>query len=416
MLRTALALALALLVLPAAPAAASNKPKPDPDPKSLAVPADELSKARDLVQKLGSEAFGDREEAARDLAAMGRLARPALLDGIGRDPDPEIRSRCRALLPKADAEEMTARLAAFTADTDGKYEHDLPGWHKLRATVRGEWTLLGATFVARPDAQKAARDLYIEFTGASGGRRLLNALDGPPGDLGQLVAARKTELYQLRFPRSGIPGRVPSAAEVAAVVFAESQVNSRSVPRATSLANVLTTSGIPAVVQGTDDRSLAMRAVVSGWLDSRTDGVDMYSALNLATTMKMDDAAGRLAGRMMSTAGIQGYYKGLALTTLVRLKRTDQLADVEKAFTDTAALSTTIRVVNGVQVRQSIEVRDAALAAALVLTAQSPDDYGFESYPKGAAAGTFSYAWARLSDDKRKEAFDKWKAWREKNP
>jgi hypothetical protein len=111
---------------------------------------------------------------------------------------------------------MAARLAAFTADTDGKYEHDLPGWHKLRAVVRGEFSLLGATAVARPEADKTARELFVEFMAAPGGRRLMFALDGPPAELGQLVAARKTELYQARFPRTGGVGRVPTVAETAA--------------------------------------------------------------------------------------------------------------------------------------------------------------------------------------------------------
>ncbi len=411
--------ALVLLTALAAPAGAANKP--NPDPKSLAIPAGELSKARDLVQRLGSDTFADREDAERDLVAMGRLARPALLDGVSRDPDPEVRARCRALLPRADAQEIAARLAAFTADVEGKYEHDLPGWHKLRAVVRGEFTLLGTTAVARPEADKAARALFVEFLAAPGGRRLMTALDGPPAELGQLIAARKTELYSARFPRTGGVGRVPAASEVAVVAFAESQVNSRHVPRATSLGNVITTSGLTAAVQGSDDGAAALRSVMGAWLDTRADALDLYSALTVANNMKLDEPAGRLAARMLVTPGLQGYYKGLALNTLMRLKPADCLPTVEQAFTDSAALSTTIRFVNGVQVRESIEVRDAALAAALVLTGQNPRDYGFDSFPaSGVIGGTPTpgptYSWARISDDKRKEAFDKWKAWREKNP
>ena len=67
------------------------------------------------------------------------------------------------------------------------------------------------------------------------------------------------------------------------------------------------------------------------------------------------------------------------------------------------------------QVRQTIEVRDAALAAALVITGQEPADYGFDAFPKNNGVN-FSYVWAKIPEDKRKEAFEKWKAWREKNP
>jgi hypothetical protein len=157
--------------------------------------------------------------------------------------------------------------------------------------------------------------------------------------------------------------------------------------------------------------------VTTAWLDSRVDVIDLYSALTLANNMKMDEPAGRLASRMLGTAGLPAYYKGMALNTLVRLKPADALPAVEKAFADTGALTTTITVVNGMRVQQSIEVRDAALAAAVVLAGQSPRDYGFDGFPaNGAIGNTFSYTWARIPDDKRKEALDKWKAWREKNP
>jgi hypothetical protein len=416
MLRVCAAIAVLLSLAVTAKAAPPSPSRVSPDPKTLQVSAQELSKARELVQKLGSEEFVERESAERDLAAMGRLARPALLDGVNLDPDPEVRARCRGLLPKANAEEMNARLDAFMADAEGKYEHDLPGWNKLRAVVRGEWKVLGSTFAARPNADKAARALFIEFIKAPSGKQLLSALGGPTSELGQMVAARKTELYQMKYPRlPNVPSRNPSLMEVAVVVFADSQVASRSVPRTTVFTSVLTTSGITLEVRGTDDRALALRAVMTAWFDSRTDAVDLYSALTLANNMQNDDAAGRLAGRIMTTAGVQGFYKGQALTTLVRLKMLDQLPNIEKAFTDSTTLTTLVKVVNGMQVRQTIEVRDAALAAALILTGQNPDDYGFENFPR-STTGAFSYTSAKLPEDNRKAAFEKWKAWREKNP
>jgi hypothetical protein len=213
----------------------------------------------------------------------------------------------------------------------------------------------------------------------------------------------------------GVKPHNPSIAEVGVVVFAEAQVHSRNVPRAMAITNVITTSGIPALVQGTDDRALAMRAVVAAWFDSRTDAADLYSAMLLANNTQNADAAVRLAARLMTAQGGASVYKGQALMTLVQKKSTAHLSAIEKAFTDTSVLTTTVKIVNQMQVRQSIEVRDAALAAALVITGQDPNDYGFDSYPKNAGIN-FSYQWAKIPEDKRKEAFEKWKTWREKNP
>src|SRR5262245_55034678 len=195
MLRIALALAApGGCHTPAIAAEPTQPPKADPNPKSLEVPPEELSRARELVQKLGSETYAEREAAERELATMGRLARPALLSAVNGAPDPEIRARCNTLLPKASAEEFKARLDAFMADTEGKYEHDLPGWHQLRGVVRGEFKMLGWTRVARPDADKAARELFIEFLKTPGGQKFLAAFAGPPEDLGRMVATRKQDI------------------------------------------------------------------------------------------------------------------------------------------------------------------------------------------------------------------------------
>jgi hypothetical protein len=417
MFRACFALA-AIIGLLAPAAAAPPASKADPNPKSLRVPPEELSKAHELVRKLGSEGYAEREEAERALAEMGRLARPALLDAAGGDPDPEVRARCSTLLPKATAAEMKARLASFMADAEGKYEHDLPGWHKLRATVRGEWQMFGWTYTARPGADKAARELFIEFMQARGGRKLLAALDGPPDELGRAVAAAKQDHYSGRFPRRpGVAARTPSPSEVAVTMLAESQVPSRFVPRSSLLTAVISTSGLASAVRGTDDRSQALQAVVNAWFDSRSEPAELYSALSLANnTLRDANAACRLAGRLMGAAGAPGFYKGQALTTLVRHKAADQLPALEKAFDDKAVLTTTVKVVNGMQVRQTIEVRDAALAAALMLTGQDPVAYGFDAFPKNVANGTFSYMWAKIPAEKRDAAFARWKEWREKNP
>ena len=103
MTRVLCAVPLLLSLSSLAPAAA---PDVSPDPKSLAVPDEALSKARELVQQLGSEQFHEREQAERDLEKMGRTARAALLEGVNNDPSPEVRSRCHALLPRATALEM----------------------------------------------------------------------------------------------------------------------------------------------------------------------------------------------------------------------------------------------------------------------------------------------------------------------
>src|SRR6476661_3009451 len=105
------------LVLVAAELAASAAAAVSPDPRDLVVPAAEQARARELVRRLASDEFADREGAYRELARMGRLARPALAEA-GADPSPEVRSRAARLLPRAEAEELKARVDTFLADAE----------------------------------------------------------------------------------------------------------------------------------------------------------------------------------------------------------------------------------------------------------------------------------------------------------
>jgi hypothetical protein len=103
-----------------------------PDPAKLAIPAEVRSRAETLVRQLGSQAFRDRDTATRELFRMGRLALPALYDAR-EDADPEVRMRAERLLPRAEAEDLRARVDTFLADAEGKFTHDLPGWHRFKA-------------------------------------------------------------------------------------------------------------------------------------------------------------------------------------------------------------------------------------------------------------------------------------------
>lgn len=385
---------------------------PSPDPKSLAVPDEDRSKARELVRKLGSEVFLEREDAENELSAMGRLARAALLEGANNDPDPEIRARCNGLLPRATAFEMKARLDSFLADTEGRYEHDLPGWNKLRATVRGDWTLFGWTFAPRPGADKAARQLFVEFLKAPGGRQLLNAISSGGNNLGPMVAGMKTELYYARYPRTGGAGRTPSLMEVAVVMYADAVTKSGGNGRNSLFASVLSTSGITQAVQGTDDKALALRAVLNAWIDTRVDPYEMYSAMNLASNSQNNDAACRLALRLLAAPGAPGVYRGQAMMTLARLQSKEHLPALEKLIGDDTVVTTISTNVGGKLVRNTITVGDLALACAVQITGQKTDDYYIEDRFKGSSSSSVSYTRYHIPEESRKHAAAKYGWWR----
>lgn len=173
-----------------------------PDPSVLTIPDAEVSKARTLVQRLGSNVFREREEAQSELLKMGRTAYSALLDGLTH-ANPEIRFRCKSLLPQAEAADLKARLDVFLADTEGQYDHDLPAWNEFREAIGVEWRMLGYTMWADRDRDRSARALFVELLAEGENRNLLLGVGGPAGALRDLIATQKQELYNRRFPRTG---------------------------------------------------------------------------------------------------------------------------------------------------------------------------------------------------------------------
>jgi hypothetical protein len=362
---------------------------------------------------------------------MGRLARPALLEAVNADPNPEVRSRCSALLPKATAQELKARLDTFLADADGRYEHDLPGWNQFRAAVRNEWVVLGHPVWSDTSLDKPAREVFAELLATPANRAVVMAVGGSPHDLGQVVAARRQELYNAKYGRTVVPGgglvmntaarREPAVADLAALLFAESQVPAKFVPRTTgSVAVLVTASGFGSAAQAGDDRRKVYRAVAAAWLDTRAEPADMSNAMTVAANLGMPDHACRIATRLLVTPGGPAFYRANAATTLARHGTTAHLPLLEKVMADNAVLITIRRAVPGGAGNNpeviEIQTRDVALAVAVILSGQKVDDYGFvDQFPGNGT--NYSYTRFYFPDDaRRKAALDKWNEWRAKNP
>ena len=386
---------LALLSALAGPAAAAS-----PDPAELAVPPGDLSRARALVVRLGSAAYPEREAAQLDLDKMGRLALPALAEGLKAHPSAEVRFRCQALLPKAAAADRQARLDAFLADAGGKFDHDLPGWNEFRTATAGT---------------PAARAVFVELLADPANRALVLGTAGPAGDLGPAVAARKQELYQWRFPRTPTATRrEATVADVVALLFAEARVPAKFVPRGVSTSVLFSAPGITAAVADPGEKGRVYKAVVVHWLDTRDDAVSMYQAINVASNLNLKEAGG-VAARLVRLKGATPFYRGQAAMTLVRLGGKEHLPALEGLLADETVLLAIAQP--GKAERVEIQLRDVALAAALLLTGQEPEAYGFaQRYKDSGGAVRYSYSNWHVAADERAAAFEAWKAWRGKHP
>jgi hypothetical protein len=409
-----------------------------PDPKSLAVPPEELSKSRDLVQKLGSEQFEEREEAEQTLAKMGRLARVALLEGINANPDPEVRTRCEALLPKANSLEMKARLEVFLADTESKYEHDLPGWNQFRTTVCNDWTLFGFTISTDRSLMKSARAVFVDLISTPTNKNVVMAAGASQAELTSVVIGRRQELYNQRVMRGGPGGfvndpvvrRDPTAEDVAALLFAESLATQSParVPRTVSISVLLNSSGFYSQVRESDDKGKVYKSIVTAWLESRINPMDLYQGMTIAPSLGLTNHSVKIAVRLLTSPGAPVAYRGNAAMNLAQNAGKEHIPLLEAAFEDTSVLTVArppnVRInTDNEAVNNEIQVRDVALAISIQLAGEKLEDYGFIDQNKTINSGTgiavnagrYSYTRYYIPPEKRAVAMEKWKEWWAKN-
>jgi hypothetical protein len=401
----------ALWVGLAACAAATAALGASPDPKDLAVPPDQLSKARELLRRLGSEDYREREGAQAELAKMGRLAKLPLTQAVTSDTDPEVRLRASRLLPKAAAADLQARIDTFLADTESKFDHDLPGLKAFRKTL------------AAAEREKV-RALYVELLKSPYNLDLLAAIDKSETEGGRAISDRRNTLWndmQHRpFPPNGrpVPPRQPTLADTAALLFAESVVGADSIPKS----NWNYINGTQFLQQAASMQALnntgaahadAYKVIVRHWLATRTDVNEMANlayALNNPALLKMPETV-PLLRRIITTEGVQGYSKGQALNTLMQNDKQKEIPFLKTLMTnDTMVQQVWFGRANGQNELHSCLLKDVALAYQITIAGGNIKDYGFETQNNiQIPAGQLGFGqYAFTTEEKRTVAFMRW--------
>jgi len=355
-----------------------------PDPKDLIIPPQEVSKARELIRKLGSELYREREEAHAELVKMGRLARPALLEAAATDLDPEVRFRTSRLLPKAGADELTARLDTFLADKDGKYDHDLPGLKQFRKVVGHD---------------EKSRALFVEIVKSPYNVEVLQAIDRGVTEAGRAISDRRTLLFtHLQHRNVGgriVPPQPISLPDVACLLFAEAITPSKEIPRAGMWNHV---TGATFLQQGVSSSAISnpgavhadpYRRIVGQWLETRDDVQDLNQLAHLIGQhhFRSFPQSLPLLRKIVTTEGVYGYAKGSALMFLMQQRPKEEAGFLRTLLTNDTLVSTVwfgnnINNGNLQQQQHQCLLRDVSLALLLSQSGQKLKDYGF-SFPNG---------------------------------
>lgn len=406
--------------------AAMASPATSPDPRSLAVSAEQEARAKELIRQLGSDSYRERDRATRELRQMGRLALTALADAAGAEDDPEVKARVEELLPAAEAEDMAARVAAFLADADGKFTHDLPGWDAFREA-------------AGDDAP--ARALFAEAVKNPDNHPLLIALPAADERLRRAVAARRQQVYyrlngQVLQVANGRPIRreMPSVPDTALLVLGEALVPDQPGPVGVAAGGMMPVSTLvqqPAsreAAAGKGPFAAAYRKLVVRWLDTREGPNGTWTAYQLAINLQLGNPEiARRAAKLLTTEGVMASMKVSAMREMAMRGGKDNLPDVTRQFADeTYFVRNQANIAGGgigvaVPGTDDIQVRDAALAMAALLTGQDPTAYGMAGVNPNPAQNRYNpsgYAFRKddkqTAEAKRDAAFKRWAEWEAK--
>jgi hypothetical protein len=356
-------------------------------------PTRELDRAARLVRSLGSPSFQAREKASKELLQLGRTAYPALLTGI-TDANPEVRFRCRHLLPRIYDLELQARLDAFLADTGGKQEHDLPGLTRFRKFFGFD---------------NAARELFVGMIRADA--RLMDAVENQAAAFAEEKLIARCSQLQPRFN-----GRVPNPqaaltlGEVSQLLFLGIHPAVKLGPQGIAQINqFLYRPELRNWVAGAGDQAPHVKKLLLAWLDRNIDDANTgYMINNLAQTLQLKELM-EPALKIATNTKALPYVRANVLSAVGRMGDKDTVAKLEPLIAEVTLVQQF--ALNGI--RGTVQIGDVALAMAVHLSGQKPADYGYEAVKQNPNWISSYYYLGFQDDTQRNAAKKKWKGWQE---
>lgn len=387
MSRFALGAVLSSLILPMVASADVS-----PNPAELAISDADLARAKVLIKKLASPAFPERDRAMRELRRMGRRALDVIAPAVEAHPDPEVRFRCERLLPAARADDIAARLSTFIADVEGRYEHDLPGWSQFQEIVGGD---------------RVARKTFTSLLNDDSNRVLVAAVDDDPEDLATHLADRLMELRMAMYPRFLPPGGQrykPTAEDAITVVFAETILgeNTPAAVRGGIPASTLVQQSTFRTAFGQESQREVLEKLVVRWLDTRPGPNGLVQAMSISSSLNLDSAPKYLL-KVIAAADVPATTRASAATTLARKGGIENIAHLTPLFECEDVIR---RVAN----QEPVQLRDVALAMAVILAGKEPKDVGLIAQSTSSSRRYYYSNYRFASEDDRTKGFEQWKA------
>jgi hypothetical protein len=354
-------------------------------------PKPQATRTEALIEQLGSAEFAERESATDELTRMG-LAAFSALETAATHPDREVRFRVQRILGTIRELDLQRRLDAFLAGKE-EGEYALPGWSRFKKSYGDDG---------------AARQLFVELQRTDGD--LMRALEDNPRSAADLLLAR-TQQQQL-LQRSGMQSM--SLPQIVSWLFVASEEDVALQTQTMSM--VFNACHHQALRDALNDpKRKAIPRKMLGSVIRRSEDWAAYNAMILATNFELEEGLIPAEKILKNGAGAP-HMSQYALMTVARLGNESHLPLVEKLLEDQGVVTQ----MQQDKVKWVVQVRDAALATAVLLTKQDFKDY-FTGRPELPAGSNLQQVFfnPRLigfeDDQQRSAVFKKWTEYKAKH-
>jgi hypothetical protein len=351
------------------------------------------------IDQLQHDSFVVRQAAADRLLAAGLIARESLT-AVADGPEPESRAAARRLIALIDKADFSRRLAAFSADIDGKQGLTLPGWKEFSSLVGGD----GESRALFVEMQRHEAALLARFFG-----------EGMTAGEASWEArlARLSQWQTTPDSRRFSPALGSCATMLFLGTLAEAKVSDQSTA---ILASLVDRPPLQQALQG-EARREAVRRLVVGWVlecPNRSEAA-LQQRLSLALTQKLREAvplALRIAQSDPAFPTTMAYTRGLAISLIGRLGGRANADALEPLLEDSSVCWPPVQAGGPQGPARNVQIRDVALVVLLQMTDQNPVDYG---YTQATRQQPQLYAIETLhlkNDAEREAAVAKWRVWK----
>jgi hypothetical protein len=346
-----------------------------------------------LVRQLGDNEYSNREAASDALTAIGRPALGAL-EAAARHPDREIRYRSQRIFGEIMRFDQERRLEAFLSGDDEEHDYDLPAWTRFRKGYGDS---------------AASRRLFVEMQRADAD--LLKALEHSASAAADMLTLRLSQAQQTL--QNG--GQTVSTGQAAATLFVAAEEDVTLSAQARSLVlNQCTQQPYRDLLTSSSRKGMTRKMLAA--TITRSEDWASYMAMQIAMQYGMKEGLVP-AVRMLDNPGNRTMIQ-YALATIAKLGNESHLPAVEKLLDDQTVVNkiqhTETKDGKLVRIDYEMQIRDAALATAILLSGQKLTDFFDVPDDQRQLLGDTQVIYYNprmigfTSNDERAKVFDKW--------